>query len=507
MRGALEAARAALAAVRRGRPGESARGERLLVLHESADQQLGHLAALSDALAAIPEAERSRDLQAAVAAGVAGLAATARAVAERVLLERAAAPIPVPWSGRALEARVPDATGEAARTHYHEAALLLDRLAQYAGVAAATSGALDDGHAPPPLPGLPGATEPEAEAPEAAVRPLAALRAILAPDSLILRYALRLGIVTAAAVALTSLLGLKRGYWVTITVVIILQPYTGATTLKAMQRVLGTVLGGMLTAALGALFHDPIAILPLAFVFAALCVALLPLNYAAYSVFLTPTFVLIAEANAGDWHLAGVRIVNTLLGGALALLGARLLWPQPEWRRLPTHMAAALRRNRDYLLAVVARYDDRSAEASRALRATRRAVGLATVNAEESFQRLLGEHTGPTEPLAPVMAFLTYTRRLTASVAALAVARYALAAPDLAALAPFARAAEAVLDDLAAALVEGRAPAPLPPLGVGEALETGLPPLLRARMVRIARQIRTLHDEVGRYLTAEAPAA
>ena len=81
------------------------------------------------------------------------------------------------------------------------------------------------------------------------------------------------------------------------------------------------------------------AILGLVFVFSATCVALLPLNYAAFSVFLTPTFVLLAEANAGDWHLAGLRIINTLLGGALALVGARLLWPTPEWNRLPAYMA------------------------------------------------------------------------------------------------------------------------------------------------------------------------
>ena len=87
--------------------------------------------------------------------------------------------------------------------------------------------------------------------------------------------------------------------------------------------------------ALGALFHDQRAILVLTFVFAASCVALLPVNYAAFSVFLTPTFVLLAEASAGDWNLAETRVLNTLLGGALALAGARFLWPSPERERFP----------------------------------------------------------------------------------------------------------------------------------------------------------------------------
>ena len=94
---------------------------------------------------------------------------------------------------------------------------------------------------------------------------------------------------------------------------------------------IGTVVGGIFTAALGALFHDARAILVLSFIFAAVSVAVLPINYTASRSFLTPTFVLLAEASAGDWHLAGVRVLDTLLGGVLALLGARFLWPAPEW--------------------------------------------------------------------------------------------------------------------------------------------------------------------------------
>src|SRR5450759_3017308 len=80
-------------------------------------------------------------------------------------------------------------------------------------------------------------------------------RAMLSPGSLIVRFALRVAVVTTIAVALTELLELKRGYWVTITVIVILQPYTGVTLTRAVQRVLGTVLGALLAAALGAYFH------------------------------------------------------------------------------------------------------------------------------------------------------------------------------------------------------------------------------------------------------------
>jgi uncharacterized membrane protein YccC len=484
VRAALETARAALATVRRGRPGESGRGERLVVLGETADQLFGQLLGLGDVAESTPVEARDPAVQAALAEAVTAFAGTTRAIADGIEAEDKAQPVSVTWQGDVLRARL--SAPEEARLHYQQAAGLLDRLAQYAGVAATILAGLNSGA---PIPSLDRAKE--IEDPEAGPTWIAPLRAALSWDSLVLRFALRVGIVTAAAVALTAALDLRRGYWITITVVMILQPYTGTTSVRAVQRVLGTVVGGMLTAGLAALFHDPLAIFALVFVFALLSVALLPLNYAAFSVFLTPSFVLLAEASTGDWHLAGVRILNTVLGGALALVGSQLLWPSPEAERLPAYLAQTITALRQYLALVVRRFDDRSEDASRALREARRQVGLAILNAEESFQRLLGEHRGPAEALAPVMTLLTYTRRFTASIAALALSRHSVEAVPVEALAPFAHAADAALADVAAALAAGRAPAPLVELP-----EPAVPvsPLLRGRLTRLGRQLKTLHD-------------
>jgi uncharacterized membrane protein YccC len=491
---ALEDARTALATTRRGLPGESGPGDRLVVLREIVDQLFGNLVALAEVIESIPRETRDPATQAAARDSLDGVATSLGDFADRLETDRDPAPVAIGWDGSPLRYAVPGDTtpdADATRHLYLQAAELLDRLAQYTRVAGAT---LSEVQSPEVTEGMVAGGEPESR-----TSAFDAVRAILAPDSVILRYALRMALVTATAVWLTWALDLQRGYWVTITIVIILQPYTGATTLKAMQRVLGTVVGGALTALLGAFFHDPWAILGLAFVFSATCVALLPLNYAAFSVFLTPTFVLLAEANAGDWHLAGLRIINTLIGGALALLGARLLWPTPEWNRLPSYMAACLRANRDYLRATVARFGDRSARAGRELREARRQSGLAVANADESFQRLLGEHRGPDAELAPIMTFLTYIRRLTASTAALAVSRHSAEPGPDPALGSFANAAEGVLDDLASAVVEHRAPAPLPAMAAADSDDEEVGPVLRVRLDRLTGQLKTLHDAIERW--------
>ena len=496
VRAALETARAALATVRRGRPGESGRGERLVVLGEVADQMFGHLFALSDVIETVPPAARLPAAEEALAATASAVAVTARGIAAATEAERHAAPVEVGWRGETVRAALTgDAVGEKVTdefANYRHAAELLDRAAQYAGVAAATVAGLNRG-----VPADAVARPLEVEDPESRPPLLAPVRAALAGDSVVLRHALRVALVTSAAVALTAALGLERGYWVTITAVIILQPYTGATTQRALERVLGTILGGALTAGLAALFHHPLAILALAFVFSGVSVALLPLNYAAFSVFLTPTFVLVAEANAGDWHLVGIRVLNTVLGGALALAGSRLLWPSPEVDRLPGYLAAMIRAMRRYFDMTIARFGDRGESAGRTLRESRRAAGLAILNADESFQRLLGEHRGAPQELASVMTLLTYARRFTASIAALALSRHSVDAPPAEALGPFAQGLRAGLDDLTEALAESRSPAPFRDVPIPSGPE--VPPLLQGRATRLSRQLKTLHDAVDRW--------
>jgi uncharacterized membrane protein YccC len=164
-------------------------------------------------------------------------------------------------------------------------------------------------------------------------------------------------------------------------------------------------------------------------------------------------------------------------------------------------MAASLRANRDYLHAVIQRFADRSPRAGRELREARRHSGLAMANADESFQRLLGEHRGTDAELAPLMTFLTFTRRLTASTAALAVSRHTADSSAEPALRRFAEAAEQVLDDLRSAVVEHRAPAPLPPLIHPGPEDLSLGPVLRIRIDRLARQLKTLHDAIERWST------
>jgi uncharacterized membrane protein YccC len=149
-----------------------------------------------------------------------------------------------------------------------------------------------------------------------------------------------------------------------------------------------------------------------------LAVALLPLNYGAFAVFLTPGFVLLAETHAGNPELAGTRVLNTLLGALIALLGSRLLFPLSERDQIRPLMAAAL----DELSALVGVVAEEPISIER-VRAARRALGMALLNAEASYQRLLTETGIPPEQSEALLSLLLYAHRMASGLIAIAFAR------------------------------------------------------------------------------------
>ena len=447
IRESIEAARAVVAVSRRGGQGEVRRGERLLMLVQGADMLFGTIIAFDELLASMSESD-ARVIAPLATDALDGFARAARRIATTIEVE--------PNAPTALQARPRrDAPASASASASH-ATRLLEQLEEYTTVVAANADALESGRMPTMPPALAVLTIVDDRPPV-----LETLRATLTLDSMAMRHALRVAIVTALAVLVTRLFDLQRGYWVTITAIIILQPYAGATLVKVLQRVLGTVAGALITVALVAIVRDPRGLLVVVFVLAVLCVAFLRVNYLVYSVFLTPTFVLLAELSAGDWHLAGLRVINTLIGGALGLAGSWLLWPTPERDRFPELAAQALRAAAAHVGVIAAMWNRTDTESSAALAAARRDAALATTNADASFERLILESASRRQELEPGTTLLTFTRRLIAADIALGTLRHA---PEAAAIgADVTRLASYLtseLESVAGAIASRRTPSP-----------------------------------------------
>jgi uncharacterized membrane protein YccC len=234
----------------------------------------------------------------------------------------------------------------------------------------------------------------------------------------------------------TNGLHLDRGYWITLSAVIILQAYSSATWQRAIQRVAGSIVGGLIAAG-AALFlrgsaEATLVIIPLS----VLAMAFRSVSYAIYILCITPLFILLTELfnNGGVFTpaLGGLRIVDNLAGASLGLLGALVLWPSWESRYLRQRLAKDVRCNGNFLLAALDAWMGNLGNEQ--VEVARRYAGLAGNNAEASLRRELDEpRRHSVEEIGAAMTITAAARRLGGVASAITqIARDAHAGPELA---------------------------------------------------------------------------
>lgn len=176
----------------------------------------------------------------------------------------------------------------------------------------------------PPLAG-PNATPP----PKGRAGWAARARQVFRLGSPEMRYAVLLGLATGAAVVLEQRLRLSHGYWVALTVLLVLRRGGTETVVRGLQRIAGTLVGAGAASLIATFGRPEPQVLVLLIVFAAWCAyAAQWVNYGTFSAAVTSYIVLLFAL--GGPLVAGDRVTATILGGvlgvaalALARLGGR----------------------------------------------------------------------------------------------------------------------------------------------------------------------------------------
>lgn len=306
--------------------------------------------------------------------------------------------------------------------------------------------------------------------------PLAEIRNNISFRSSSFRHALRLGLASGIGGLLAASEHLVRGYWIPMTVVIVLKPNFGGTLQRSVQRITGTVLGALLGALLVLTSPEPWllwAVLPV-LVFATF--ALRNFNYTLFSLALTPTVLLMLDiAHPITVTDSFLRILHTVIGSVLALLSGYLLFPMWESRRLPLHLAEALRAESTFVRAL---RDAILGKKERPISEFRRDAAVAVSNASTAGQRLLSEPADRRGDVEASLAAVNYCRRILHALAAISDYRTRKSVQlESKEMAGFFQALAQALEDLANSLVERTEPKRLAELPLFlEQLENAFPP-------------------------------
>ncbi|MFG1400226.1 FUSC family protein [Roseixanthobacter pseudopolyaromaticivorans] len=267
-------------------------------------------------------------------------------------------------------------------------------------------------------------------------------------NSVVARHALRFAVVASLAVAIFWVFPKPFGYWVPLTVTVVLKPYAGMTLMRTIQRIVGTTAGILLGMALMPFLPAPALQLALVAVAFFWMMAALPFNYSLAIFFLSAGLIPYEHMlNPGLTLDVGLmRLVATGIGALLALVGGHLLWPTFERRALPALLNASLTSMAAYAgLALDAAGHGDSAAAEVA----RRQAGRDTTNLQASLEHAMTEVGGDPAALTGLLRAAAALQQMLNTLNALMAAAPALAqAPED--LAPFRAAFTAGLSSLAA---------------------------------------------------------
>lgn len=254
------------------------------------------------------------------------------------------------------------------------------------------------------------------------LRPLAsALNFSWRPDPALVRFIARLTVLEVAGVAAFKLLDLAHGYWLPLTILVVLQPDYGSTRLRAGQRVAGTLAGSLLASGLLWLALPPPVLLA-AMAVTMFCFAFcLKRNYGQAVFFITLFVVLITEtATKVTLGFTLERLAATLAGGLLALLSAQLFWPAWERKFFPGNLARALRANRDYVRMLGDRIISGGGYDAGAI-ALKRAAEKANSLVFSSLQRMSGDPANQQAGIEAAAILANGNQRLTRALTVVAL--------------------------------------------------------------------------------------
>ncbi|MFZ5958643.1 YccS family putative transporter [Pseudomonas knackmussii] len=182
------------------------------------------------------------------------------------------------------------------------------------------------------------------------------IRLQLTPTSLLFRHALRLGLTLTAGYAVLHLIHPTQGYWILLTTVFVCQPNYGATRIRLIQRILGTLIGLVAGWALIDLFPGAPVQSLLAVVAGVVFFATRSTRYTLATAAITLMVLLCFNQVGNGYGLILPRLFDTLLGACIAGLAVFLVLPDWQGRRLHSLVGNTLACNGRYLREILQQY-------------------------------------------------------------------------------------------------------------------------------------------------------
>lgn len=245
------------------------------------------------------------------------------------------------------------------------------------------------------------------------------------------RYALRFSIVAFIGYiigqSLPDLLGSKvplgnHGYWVVLTIMVILKPGFSVTKKRNYQRVLGTIIGGTIGGLILYLIPNQDVRFIFMVFFMVICYSTQRIYYFISVITMTP-FVLIMfsfVSTLSSQNIIFERVIDTFIGSVIAILSSYILFPSWESFQIKKYMADMLKANSDYLDIIYRKLAGEEISTTN-YKLARKSVYVNTANLAAAFQRMLSEPKNKQTKGTETLKFVVLSHVLSSYLANLSI--------------------------------------------------------------------------------------
>ncbi|KAA9338194.1 hypothetical protein F0P96_04930 [Hymenobacter busanensis] len=245
----------------------------------------------------------------------------------------------------------------------------------------------------------------------------------LSPHSAVFKHSLRMGLVCLLGFVVARLFVVgNHSYWIVMTIAFMLKPGFSLTKERNVQRILGTLGGGLVGVGILLLVHNTHAQFALMVLLMVGAYSFQRSNYVV-SVFLMTPYILILFSlmGLGFRSLLQERLLDTAIGCAIAVAAGYLLFPTWESDQLHTFMRDVVRANLRYLQQLA----DNLAGHPRQLteyKLARKEVYVSSANLAAAFQRMISEPKSKRRNSEEVHQFVVLNHILASNIATLTAA-------------------------------------------------------------------------------------
>tara|TARA_B100000809_G_scaffold266851_1_gene332199 strand:+ start:12807 stop:15056 length:2250 start_codon:yes stop_codon:yes gene_type:complete len=209
--------------------------------------------------------------------------------------------------------------------------------------------------------------------------------------SSIFRHALRLSIVMVVGFLIGHVFSVQNSYWILLTIVVIMRPSYGLTKERMKYRIIGTFVGAGLALIMVYLIQDIAVFGVLAGLTLVLALSLVQLNYGVFAIFITLHIVFMYAMYSPDiLSVIQFRIIDTLVGGGLAILANLFLFPTWEFMTIQNSVEETLSANSAYLKKIEEIYKTKKIKITD-YKLSRKQSFLAMGDLNAAFQRMIQE--------------------------------------------------------------------------------------------------------------------